>query len=54
MIEGGRFVPTGLVRVVDYPDPYPMRSTKIVRVVDMQEAGPPAALRSDEAVGEMA
>ena len=54
VIEGGRFLPTGLVRVVDYPDPYPMRSTKIVRVVNMQEAGPPAALRSDEAVGEMA
>ncbi len=54
VIEGGRFLPTGLVRVVDYPDPYPMRSTKIVRVVNMQEAGPPAALRSEEAVGEMA
>jgi len=54
VIEGGRFLPTGLVRVVDYPDPYPMRSTKIVRVMNMQEAGPPAALRSDEAVGEMA
>ncbi len=54
VIEGGRFAPTGRVRVVDYPDPYPVRSTKIVRVVDMKEAGPLAVLRSDAAVGEVA
>ena len=33
VIEGGRFVPTGLVRVVDYPDPYPIRNTKVVEYV---------------------
>ena len=32
VIESGRFTPTGTVRVVDYPDPYPIRATKIVKV----------------------
>ena len=31
-IESGRFRPTGRVRVVEYPDPYPIRDTKIVKV----------------------
>jgi hypothetical protein len=30
VIRSGRFQPRGSVRVVDYPDPYPNRSTKIV------------------------
>ena len=30
VIASGRYRPSGLVRVVDYPDPYPNRSTKIV------------------------
>jgi len=32
VIDIGRYQPTGRVRVVDYPDPYPMRATKIVTV----------------------
>ena len=35
VIESGRFRPTGKVRVVDYPDPYPMRTTKIITVEDL-------------------
>jgi len=34
VIDSGRFIPTGRVRVVDYPDPYPDRSRKIVTVAD--------------------
>jgi hypothetical protein len=33
VITARRYLPTGLVRVVDYPDPYPIRSTKHVSVV---------------------
>ena len=32
VIDTGRYRPTGRVRVVDYPDPYPACSTKIVTV----------------------
>ncbi len=39
VIDGGRYLPTGRVRVVDYPDPYPNRSTKIVTVEEMGENG---------------
>ena len=35
VIESGRFRPSGVVRVVEYPDPYPDRSSKIVKVVDL-------------------
>jgi hypothetical protein len=31
-IESGRYRPTGRIRVVDYPDPYPERSSKVVTV----------------------
>jgi hypothetical protein len=34
VIDSGRYCPTGLVRVVDFPDPYPDRSTSIVTVED--------------------
>jgi hypothetical protein len=34
VIANSRYRPTGRVRVVDYPDPYPIRSTKIVTVED--------------------
>ncbi len=34
VIDSGRFTPSGRVRVVDYPDPYPDRSRKIVTVAD--------------------
>jgi hypothetical protein len=39
VIDGGRYRPTGRVRVVDYPDPYPDRSRKIVTVEEMGENG---------------
>src|SRR6202020_2051876 len=32
VIDSGRYQPAGRVRVVDYPDPYPVRSTRIVTV----------------------
>ena len=35
VIVDGRYRPTGVVRVVDYPDPYPNRSTKIVTLEDL-------------------
>ena len=38
VIDSGRYRPTGRVRVVDYPDPYPNRSTKIVTVEERGEA----------------
>jgi hypothetical protein len=39
-IDSGRYRPTGRVRVVDYPDPYPLRVTKIVTVEDRGDHGP--------------
>jgi hypothetical protein len=39
VIERGRYQPTGTVRVVDYPDPYPDRSAKIVTVIDLDRRG---------------
>jgi hypothetical protein len=39
VIDGGRYLPSGRIRVVDYPDPYPNRSTKIVTVEEMGENG---------------
>jgi hypothetical protein len=35
VIDTGRYVPTGRVRVVDYPDPYPDRSHKVVTVEEL-------------------
>jgi hypothetical protein len=35
VIDNGRYRPTGRVRVVDYPDPYPIRATKVVTVEDL-------------------
>jgi hypothetical protein len=37
VIEEGRYLPQGRIRVVDYPDRYPDRTTKIVTVVDLGE-----------------
>jgi hypothetical protein len=43
VIESGRYQPTGRVRVVEYPDPYPMRASKIVKVEEFNgKAGIPA------------
>jgi len=39
VISTGRYRPTGRVRVVDYPDPYPIRATKIVTVEDVGRNG---------------
>ena len=36
-IDSGRYRPTGRVRVVDYPDPYPERSTKIVTIETLDD-----------------
>jgi hypothetical protein len=35
VIESGRYQPTGRVRVVEYPFPYPDRSAKIVSVEEL-------------------
>lgn len=43
VIDSGRYVPTGRVRVVDYPDAYPDRSHKVVTVEVLGDA--PAAGR---------
>ena len=40
VIAHGRHRPSGLVRVVDYPDPYPRRTTKIVTVEDLGPVDP--------------
>jgi hypothetical protein len=34
VIEKGRYRPTGRVRIVEYPDPYPNRANKLVTVAD--------------------
>ena len=39
VIAKGRFRPAGHVRVVDYPDPYPNRATKVVTVEDLGGEG---------------
>jgi hypothetical protein len=41
VIDSGRFRPSGRVRVVDYPDPYPDRSNKHITVMDLDGRGPP-------------
>ncbi len=38
VIASGRFRPTGQVRVVEYPDPYPVRVSKVVRVEELNGA----------------
>jgi hypothetical protein len=52
VIIDGRYRPTGLVRVVDYPDPYPNRSTKIVTLEDLS-AGSPVGLAIDVEAGRV-
>jgi hypothetical protein len=37
VVDSGRYRPTGRVRVVDYPDPYPDRANKVV-TVEMRDA----------------
>jgi hypothetical protein len=40
VIIDGRYRPTGMVRVVDYPDPYPNRSTKVVTLENLSPGAP--------------
>ena len=39
VIASGRYRPAGRVRVVDYPDPYPNRASKVVTVVGQDDVG---------------
>jgi hypothetical protein len=39
VIESGRYCPVGRVRVVEYPDPYPIRSSKVVKVEELDGKG---------------
>ena len=39
VIDAGRYRPTGRIRVVDYPDPYPDRSAKMVTIEVRDERG---------------
>ncbi len=52
VIIEGRYRPSGLVRVVDYPDPYPIRSTKIVTLEDLSP-GAPADVAMDVEAGRV-
>jgi hypothetical protein len=52
VIAEGRYRPSGLVRVVDYPDPYPNRSTKIVTLEDLSP-GSPADFAIDMGAGRV-
>lgn len=47
VIDSGRYTPKGRVRVVDYPDPYPDRSNKVV-TVEMFGDGAAIARTTDE------
>jgi hypothetical protein len=38
VIDSGRHRPTGRLRVVDYPDPYPIRGTKVVTVEEWPDS----------------
>ena len=40
VINDDRYRPTGLIRVVDYPDPYPHRTSKIVTVENLDGQRP--------------
>jgi hypothetical protein len=40
VITSGRYRPHGRIRVVDYPDPYPIRATKIITVEDLDGPTP--------------
>ena len=51
VIDTGRFVPSGRVRVVDYPDPYPDRTRKVVTVADFGDGALPSARRSPATAG---
>jgi ABC-type multidrug transport system fused ATPase/permease subunit len=39
VIEKGRYLPVGRVRVVDYPDPYPDRSRKVITLEEHDGSG---------------
>jgi len=46
VIDDGRYRPTGRIRVVDYPDLYPIRSTKVVKIEEVDGQVEQRALRS--------
>ena len=48
VIDNGRFLPVGRVRVVNYPDPYPDRSRKVVTVEEHDGRGAVTAAPSAE------
>jgi hypothetical protein len=50
VIVDGRYRPSGVVRVVDYPDPYPNRSTKVVTLEEFIPV-PPANVAVDVEAG---
>lgn len=52
VIASGRYRPTGLVRVVDYPDPYPVRATKVIRVEDLDGHGPRVVVAPATSTGQ--
>lgn len=52
VIVAGRYRPSGLVRVVDYPDAYPMRATKVVTVEDLGAPGSSLQLVGSARAGE--
>lgn len=43
VIVSGRYRPTGRVRVVDYPDPYPNRATKVITIEEFAMVKSPGA-----------
>ncbi len=45
VIDSGRYRPTGRIRVADYPDPYPHRTSKIVTVEEFDHTGTPQEAR---------
>jgi hypothetical protein len=53
VIDRGRYRPTGRVRIVDYPDPYPNRANKVVTAVDL-DAPNDARRSSGEQSGTLA
>jgi len=49
VIESGRFFPVGRIRVVDYPDPYPDRSRKVITLEERDGSGAPLVRVTSEA-----
>jgi hypothetical protein len=52
VIDSGRYRPAGRVRVVDYPDPYPLRANKVVTIADEVDTGPITSVDRDTPDGD--